>query len=256
MPIRGLVGVPRWYECCRGIVCLVLSKSILPYPRHHPTCVHPPTSATLPHPPSPGATRHHASFCRRGAWAFCIRRAENLLAGGTNRHASISLTSAPLLLPPCCRAGENPCFSRPQGAWAILHPSGRELARRPSNLVWADLVISAARGLPAARWRQSMRAGVMPMLSCPHRSARWMTCLGHRRQVLCRPLGSTAMSALAVPVSFPSSAVRLVLRRRRSIQRRSSPLKGPRGDNCTTGSAAAISRPQLSRESAESGARR
>jgi hypothetical protein len=66
VPIRGLVGVPRWYECCRGIVCLVLSKSILPYPRHHPTCVHPPTSATLPHPPSPGATRHILSPWRVG----------------------------------------------------------------------------------------------------------------------------------------------------------------------------------------------
>ena len=90
----------------------------------------------------------------------------------------------------------------------------------------------------------------------PTPSAGWMTCLGHRRLVSCRPLGSTAMSALAVPVSLPSSAVRFVLGRRRSVQRRSSPLKGPRGDNCTTGSAAAISRPQLSRESAESGARR
>ena len=79
VPIRGLVGVPRWYECCRGIVCLVLSKSILPYPRHHPACVHPPTGATLPHPPSPGATRPHASFCRRGAWAFCIAGQRNCL---------------------------------------------------------------------------------------------------------------------------------------------------------------------------------
>ena len=99
---------------------------------------------------------------------FLHRRAEKLLAGSTNRYASIPLASAPLLLLPCCHEGGTPCFSRPRGAWAILHPTGRGLARGPPGHFWAYIVISEASGLPAACWRQSMRAGVMPMLSCPH----------------------------------------------------------------------------------------